>query len=137
MTTNCSQFKMLAPDGKIRLRDAMSTDNIFRLIESIPSKKAEPFKMWLENLGKERIDEVFDPEIAIIRTINYYRNRGYSDEWIKKRLDSILSRNKLTNLWKETGITKPNEYAILTNEIYKTWSGMKAHEYIEFKLHIY
>lgn len=82
VTTNCSQLKMLAPDGKMRLRDAMKTNDILRLIESIPSPKAEPFKMWLANLGSERIDEVFDPEIAIKRAINYYRNRGHSDKWI-------------------------------------------------------
>ena len=83
VTTNCSQLKMLAPDGKMRLRDAMKTNDILRLIESIPSPKAEPFKMWLANLGSERIDEVFDPEIAIKRAINYYRKRGYSDKWMK------------------------------------------------------
>lgn len=86
VTTNCSQLKMLAPDGKLRLRDAMKTNDILRLIESIPSPKAEPFKMWLANLGSERIDEVFDPEIAIKRAINYYRKRGYSDKWIEARL---------------------------------------------------
>ena len=86
MTTKCSQLKMLAPDGKIRLRDAMVTADVFRLIESIPSPKAEPFKMWLANLESERIDEVFDPEIAITRAINYYRKRGYPDKWIETRL---------------------------------------------------
>ena len=90
VTTNCSQLKMLAPDGKLRLRDAMKTNDILRLIESIPSPKAEPFKMWLANLGSERIDEVFDPEIAIKRAINYYRKRGYSDKWIEARLKGIL-----------------------------------------------
>ena len=89
-------MKMLAPDGKMRLRDAMKTNDILRLIESIPSPKAEPFKMWLANLGSERIDEVFDPEIAIKRAINYYRKRGYSDKWIETRLKGILDRNKLT-----------------------------------------
>ena len=106
VTTKCSQLKMLAPDGKIRLRDAMVTADIFRLIESIPSPKAEPFKMWLANLGSERIDEVFDPEIAIKRAINYYRKRGYPDKWIETRLKGILNRNKLTDVWKENGITK-------------------------------
>ena len=133
VTTNCSQLKMLAPDGKIRLRDAMKTNDILRLIESIPSPKAEPFKMWLANLGSERIDEVFDSEIAIKRAINYYRNRGYSDKWIESRLKGILDRNKLTDIWKESGITENYEYGILTNEIYKEWSGMKASEYKAYK----
>ena len=133
LTTKCSQLKMLAPDGKMRLRDAMITADIFRLIESIPSPKAEPFKMWLANLGSERIDEVFDPEIAIKRAIDYYRKRGYSDKWIETRLKGILSKNKLTDVWKENGITKDYEYGILTNEIYKSWSDMKSSEYSEYK----
>ena len=131
--TNCSQLKMLAPDGKMRLRDVMKTNDILRLIESIPSPKAEPFKVWLANLGSERIDEVFDPEIAINRAIDYYHNRGYTDDWIEKRLKGILNRHKLTDVWKNCGINKPIEYAILTNEIYKEWSGMKACEYKEYK----
>ena len=133
VTTKCSQFKMMAPDGKIRLRDTLDTEGIFRLIESVPSPKAEPFKMWLANLGSERIDEVFDPEIAVNRAITYYRNKGYSDEWIKTRLSGIVDRFKLTDVWKEGGITKPIEYAMLTNEIYKGWSGMKASEYKAYK----
>lgn len=122
VTTNCSQLKMLAPDGKVRFRDAMRTKDILRLIESIPSPKAEPFKLWLANLGSERIDEVFDPEVAVNRVVNYYRNKGYTDEWIKARLTGIVDRFKLTAIWKEGGITKPIEYALLTNEIYKRWS---------------
>ena len=133
VTTNCSQLKMLAPDGKIRYRDAMNTKDILRLIESIPSKKAEPFKLWLAKLGNDRIDEVFNPEIAIDRAVNYYRNKGYSDEWIKKRLTGIVDRFKLTDVWKAGGVEKPIEYAMLTNEIYKGWSGMKASEYKEYK----
>ena len=133
VTTNCSQLKMLAPDGKMRLRDAMKTSDILRLIESIPSPKAEPMKMWLANLGSERIDEVFDPEIAIKRAIDYYRKRGYSDKWIESRLKGILDRNKLTDVWKSGGISKNYEYALLTNEIYKSWSGMKANEYKAYK----
>ena len=133
VTTNCSQLKMLAPDGKIRLRDVMCTKDIFRLIESVPSPKAEPFKVWLASLGSERIDEVFDPEIAINRAVTYYRNKGYSDEWIKKRLTGMVERFKLTDIWKYGGITKPVEYAMLTNEIYKGWSGMKANEYKAYK----
>ena len=111
----------------------MDTKGILRLIESVPSPKAEPFKMWLASLGSERIDEVFNPEIAIDRAIDYYRNKGYSDEWIEVRLKSILNRKKLTDVWKEGGITKPMEYAMLTNEIYKGWSGMKASEYKAYK----
>ena len=133
VTTNCSQLKMLAPDGKMRMRDAMLTKDIFRLIESVPSPKAEPFKVWLAQLGKERIDEVFDPEKAIHRGIEYYINHGYSLDWIERRLKAILDRNKLTKVWKENGINKDYEYGILTNEIYKAWSGMKANEYKEFK----
>ena len=133
VTTNCSQLKMLAPDGKIRLRDAMRTNDIFRLVESIPSKKAEPFKMWLANLGKERIDEVFDPEKAIKRAIEYYRKKGYDDKWIVSRMKATLNRNKLTDAWKARGIQEDYEYGILTNEIYKEWSGMTASEYKSYK----
>ena len=104
VTTNCSQLKMLAPDEKIRLRDAMKASDIFRLVESIPSKKAEPFKVCLGRLGSERIDEVFDPEIAIKRAIDYYRKRGYDDKWIEARFKAILDRNKLTDVWKSGGI---------------------------------
>ena len=129
VTTNCSQLKMMAPDGKIRMRDVLDTAGIFRLIESVPSPKAEPFKMWLASLGKERIDEVFNPEIAANRVVNYYRARGYSDEWIKQRLIGIVDRFKLTDIWKDGGIDKPVKFALLTNEIYQTWSGMKANEY--------
>lgn len=131
--TKCVRLKMKAKDGRIRETDTLNTEGIFRLIESVPSPKAEPFKMWLASLGKERIDEVFDPEIAINRAIDYYRNRGYSDDWIKARLNGILSRKKLTDVWKENGINESYEYAMLTNEIYKSWSGMKASEYKDFK----
>lgn len=133
VTTNCSQLKMLAPDGKTRLRDVMITKDILRLIESVPSPKAEPFKLWLANLGSERIDEVFNPELAVNRAVEYYRNKGYTDEWIKARLTGIVDRFKLTDVWKNGGITNPIEYALLTNEIYKGWSGMKASEYKEYK----
>ena len=122
----CNRLKMMAQDGKMRETDTLNTEGILRLIESIPSPKAEPFKMWLANLGKERIDEVFDPEKAINRAIDYYRNKGYDDSWIEVRLKGILNRKKLTDIWKENGINQNYEYAILTNEIYKTWSGMKA-----------
>lgn len=133
LVSNTNQLKMLAKDGKMRKTDVLDTKGILRLIESVPSPKAEPFKMWLAGLGKERIDEVFDPEIAINRSINYYRNKGYDEDWIQKRIRGILNRNKLTNVWKENGISKDYEYGILTNEIYKEWSGMKAKEYKEFK----
>ena len=100
----------------MRNTDMLNTQNILRLIESIPSPKAEPFKMWLASLGNERINEVFDPEIAINRAVNYYRNKGYSDEWIKKRVTGIVDRFKLTDIWKDGGVEKPIEYAMLTNE---------------------
>ena len=131
--TNCDTFKLKAKDGKMRNTDMLDTQNIFRLIESIPSPKAESFKMWLASLGKERIDEVFDPELAVNRAVEYYRKRGYDDKWIKSRLTGIVDRFKLTDVWKESGITKDYEYGILTNEIYKSWSGMKASEYKAFK----
>ena len=105
-------------DGKNYLTDTLDTKGILRLIESVPSQKAEPFKLWLAQMGKERIDEVFDPEIAIKRAIDYYRNRGYSDKWIETRLKGILDRNKLTDIWKENGIKDGYEFAVLTNEIY-------------------
>ena len=131
--TNCDTFKLEAKDGKLRNTDMLDTKGIFRLIESVPSPKAEPMKMWLANLGKERIDEVFDPEIAGNRIINYYRKKGYNDEWIKKRLTGMVDRFKLTDVWKDGGIDKPTHYAMLTNEIYKSWSGMKASEYKAYK----
>lgn len=131
---NIVQLKMKSKkDGKNYLTDTLDTKGILRLIESVPSSKAEPFKLWLAQIGSDRIDEIFDPEIAINRAINYYRNRGYSDKWIERRLKGILDRNKLTDIWKENGIKGNLEYAILTNEIYKSWSGMKASEYKEYK----
>lgn len=133
LSTKCRRLKMQAHDGKMRETDVLDTKGILRLIESIPSPKAEPFKVWLANLGSERIDEVFDPELAINRAVEYYRNKGYDDEWIKSRLGGIVDRFKLTDTWKEGGIKKPMEYALLTNEIYKGWSGMKASEYKKLK----
>jgi len=130
---NCVQLKMKAKDGKLRDTDTLDTKGIFRLIESIPSPKAEPFKLWLANLGSERIEEVFDPEKAITRAITYYRKHGYDENWIESRMKTILNRNKLTDVWKQSGISEPMEYAILTNEIYQAWSGMKANEYKDFK----
>lgn len=130
----CVQLKMKSQkDGKSYLTDTLDTQGILRLIESIPSPKAEPFKLWLAQMGKERIDEVFDPELAVNRAVDYYRSRGYDDKWIKQRLTGVVDRRKLTDVWKERGITKNVEYGILTNEIYKEWSGMKASEYKEFK----
>ena len=120
-------------DGKKYLTDTLDTKGIFRLIESIPSPKAEPFKLWLANLGSDRIDEVFDPAIAIERSIKYYLNKGYTMDWINKRIQAILHRNELTNYWSENGINNEEEYALLTNEIYKTWSGMNAKEYKNYK----
>ncbi len=130
---NIVQLKIKAQDGKMRETDTLDTKGILRLIESVPSPKAEPFKLWLAKLGSERIDEVFDPEIAVNRAVEYYRNKGYTDEWIKARLSGIVDRFKLTDVWKEGGITKPVEFALLTNEIYKGWSGMKASEYKKLK----
>ena len=131
---NIVQLKMKSKkDGKNYPADTLNTKGILRLIESVPSPKAEPFKLWLAQMGKERIDEIFDPEIAINRAVEYYRKRGYDDKWIKNRLTGIVDRLKLTDVWKESGITKDYEYGILTNEIYKSWSGMKASEYKEYK----
>ena len=134
LSSNLGQLKLKSQkDGKSYLTDVLDTKGILRLIESVSSPKAEPFKVWLANLGSERIDEVFDPEIAANRVVNYYRNKGYSDEWIKKRLIGIVDRFKLTDIWKDGGIEKPVEYAMLTNKIYKGWSGMKASEYKAYK----
>ena len=133
LTTNCSQLKLQSADGKYYKQDVMLTRDILRLIETIPSPKAAPFKVWLANVGGDRIDEVFDPEIAIKRAIEYYRFKGFGDDWIKLRLTGIVNRLKLTDTWKESGVKDPTEYAILTNEIYKEWSGMSANDYKEFK----
>ena len=130
---NIVRLKMKAQDGKFRETDTLDTKGIFRLIESIPSPKAEPFKVWLANLGSERVDEVFDPEKAVKRAVHYYKMRGYDDEWIKLRLAGIVDRNKLTDVWIDSGIREDYEFGILTNEIYQGWSGMKASEYKEFK----
>ena len=130
---NIVQLKMKATDGKMRETDTLDTKGILRLIESIPSPKAEPFKLWLAKMGNDRIDEVFDPELAINRAVDYYRSRGYDDNWIKARMTGVVDRRKLTDVWKENGITKNFEYAVLTNEIYQEWSGMKASQYKEYK----
>lgn len=130
---NIVQLKMRAQDGKLRETDTLDTKGILRLIESVPSPKAEPFKLWLASLGNERINEVFNPELAVDRAINYYRSRGYDDEWIEARLKGIINRNKLTDAWKSAGINEGYEFGVLTNEIYKEWSGMDAKSYKEFK----
>lgn len=131
---NIVQLKIKSQkDGKSYLTDTLDTKGILRLIETIPSSKAEPFKLWLAQMGNDRINEIFDPEIAIDRAIDYYRSRGYNDKWIEARLKGILDRKKLTDVWKENGIKQNYEYAILTNEIYQSWSGMKASEYKEHK----
>ncbi len=133
LSTKCRQLKLKSKDGKFYSTDTLDTKGILRLIESVPSPKAEPFKLWLAQMGKERIDEVFDPELAINRAVDYYRARGYDDKWIKARLTGVVDRRKLTDVWKENGITKNYEYGILTNEIYQEWSGMKASQYKEYK----
>ncbi len=133
LSTKCRQLKLRSKDGKFYSTDTLDTKGILRLIESVPSPKAEPFKLWLAQMGKERIDEVFDPELAVNRAVDYYRSRGYDDKWIKQRLTGIVDRCKLTDVWKENGITKDFEYGILTNEIYQEWSGMKASQYKEYK----
>ncbi len=131
--TNCNALKLKAQDGKYRMTDVCDIEEMFRIIESIPSKNAEPIKQWLAHLGKEKIDETFDPSIALQRAIDLYRTKGYDEEWIAKRMKSIQERKKLTDVWKENGIEKNVEYAILTNEIYKEWSGMTAKEYKQYK----
>ena len=131
--TNCHQLKLKAQDGKNRLADVVDIEGMFRIIESIPSKNAEPIKQWLAKLGSERIDEIFDPSITVQRAIDTYRAKGYPEDWIIKRIKGIQDRKKLTDVWKNNGIKTDLEYAILTNEIYKEWSGMTAGEYKEYK----
>ena len=131
--TNCNGLKLKAQDGKYRMTDVCDIEGMFRIIESIPSKNAEPIKMWLAKLGKERIDETFDPSLSMQRAIELYRAKGYDEEWISRRVKALQERKKLTDVWKENGIETSFEYAILTNEIYKEWSGMTAKEYKEYK----
>lgn len=118
---------------KISYDDVVDIEGMFRIIESIPSKNAEPIKMWLAGLGKERINEIFDPALTVQRAIDTYRTKGYDEKWIAKRIKGIQDRKELTDIWKANGITEGKEYAILTNEIYKEWSGMTASEYKEYK----
>ena len=131
--TICHQLKLKSSDGKYYNTDVVDIEGMFRIIESIPSPNAEPIKQWLAHLGKERINEVFDPSIAVKRAIDLYRTKGYDEAWIQKRLRGMQDRKKLTDVWKDGGITEGKEYAILTNEIYKEWSGMTAKEYKQYK----
>ena len=131
--TNCNQLKLKAQDGKYRSTDVVDIEGMFRIIESIPSPNAEPMKLWLARLGKERIDEVFDPSISVQRILDIYRAKGYDEDWISKRIKGIQDRKKLTDVWKDNGISKEIEYAILTNEIYKEWSGFTAKQYKHHK----
>ena len=131
--TNCNQLKLKSSDGKYYNTDVVDIENMFRLIESIPSKNAEPIKQWLAKLGKERIDEIFDPSIAAQRSMDLYRTKGYDEAWIQKRLKGMQDRKQLTDVWKDGDIKEGKEFAILTNEIYKNWSGMNAKEYKEYK----
>lgn len=130
--TNCHGLKMIAPDGKMRLTDVLDTEGILRLVQSIPSPKAEPFKLWLAKVGNERIEEIQDPEKAIDRAMQYYINKGYSPEWINQRLKSIEIRKDLTNEWDRVGV-KGSEYGLLTDIITQAWSGMKTKDYKKFK----
>ncbi|MGN0917274.1 MAG: Bro-N domain-containing protein [Candidatus Enterousia sp.] len=127
------QLKLQSSDGKFYSTDVADTEQLLRLIQSVPSKKAEPFKLWLASVGSERIDEISDPEIAIQRALNYYQRLGYSDEWIAQRLRSIEIRKDLTNQWDRGGIKQGLEYALLTDEITRSWSGMKTKEYKQHK----
>lgn len=131
--TNCHRLKMKAADGKMRLTDVADMQGIFRIIQSIPSPKAEPFKMWLAEVGKERIDEVIDPELTIQRALETYLRKGYSREWINQRLQAIQVRKELTDARQDHGVKEGREFAILTNEISKAWSGMPTREYKDFK----
>ena len=127
------QLKLLSPDGKKRLTDVANTEQLLRIIQSIPSKKAEPFKAWLAMVGKERIEETIDPEQAIDRALDTYLKKGYSEEWIHQRLLAIRIRNELTDEWKKRGVQKGKEYAILTDEISRAWSGMTTGQYKRLK----
>ena len=133
LTTICSQLKLKSSDGKYYNTDVVDIKGMFRIIESIPSKNAEPIKEWLAKLGSERIDEIFDPSIAAQRSIDLYKAKGFDENWITKRIQNIQDRKELTDVWKENGIIEGKEFVILTNEIYKTWSGMTAKEYKEYK----
>ena len=133
LSTFCRQLKLKSTDGKSYKTDVADMQGIFRIIQSVPSPKAEPFKMWLAEVGKERIDEIIDPELTIERALESYARKGYSREWINQRLQAIQVRKELTDTWQDHGVKTGNEYAILTNEISKAWSGMTTREYKDFK----
>ena len=133
VSENIGQLKMLSPDGKMRKTDVATTKQLLRLIQSVPSPKAEPFKQWLAQMGKERLEEIADPEIAMQRAINTYRQKGYSEEWITQRMRSIETRKELTAEWNRVGVNEGIEYAILTDDISKAWSGMSTKEYKQYK----
>lgn len=133
LSTFCRQLKLKSTDGKSYKTDVADMQGIFRIIQSVPSPKAEPFKMWLAEVGKERIDEIIDPELTIDRALEGYARKGYSREWINQRLQAIQVRKELTDTWQDHGVKGGNEYAILTNEISKAWAGMTTREYKDFK----
>lgn len=131
--TNCNQLKMRAADGKMRMTDVADTEQLLRLIQSVPSPKAEPFKQWLAKVGSQRLDQIQDPELSIQQALQDYRRLGYSDDWINQRLKSIEIRKELTNEWQRTGITDNKDFAVLTNILTKTWSGKTVKEYKQHK----
>ena len=131
--TICPPVRMLAPDGKYRMTQAATLEGVFRVIQSIPSKKAEPLKQWLAEIGKQRIDQMIDPELTFQMAIEDYRRQGYSDKWIENRMKSIRTRNELTNEWKRSGVTEQKDYAMLTNILTKAWSGMTTGQYKTYK----
>ena len=133
VVTNCHGLKMQAADGKYYKTDCLDTKGVLRLVQSIPSPKAEPFKMWLAQVGSERLDEIADPEKAILRGADFYRAKGYTEGWINQRLQTIEMRKELTDEWKARGIEQEKDYAILTNEMTKAWSGLSVKEYKELK----
>ena len=133
LVTNCHQLKLQAADGKMRETDVLNTKGVLRLVQSIPSPKAEPFKVWLAQVGADRLDEIADPEKAIIRGADFYRAKGYTEAWINQRLQTIEMRKELTDEWKARGIEKEKDYAILTNEMTKAWSGLSVKEYKNLK----
>lgn len=133
LVTNCNQLKMLSADGKYYKTDCLDTKGVLRLVQSIPSPNAEPFKMWLAQVGSERLDEIADPEKAILRGADFYRAKGYTEGWINQRLQTIEMRKELTDEWKARGVEKDKDYAILTNEMTKAWSGLTVKEYKEIK----
>ena len=133
LTTNCSQLKLKSADGKRYSTDVANTEQLLRIIQSIPSKKAEPFKLWLAQVGRERIDETLDPELIAERLVSTYERKGYTREWINQRLQAISARKELTDEWKDRGVQQGKEYAILTDELTRAWSGMTTRQYKDLK----